>query len=57
MGRLCDYWAQPRVVGDSTGRRFLFESTMSHPEWPATEAGAVKTDCITDVYVAEYSPR
>jgi hypothetical protein len=57
MGRLCDYWAQPRVVGDSTGNRFLFESTVSHPEWPATEAGTVKTDCITDVYVAEYSPR
>jgi hypothetical protein len=39
----------------AAGARFMFDSTMSHPEWPATENGKVKTDCTTDVYVVEYS--
>lgn len=53
MGRECGYWATPRVVADVTGQRFLFESTMSHPEWLALEGRKTKTDCRTDVYVAE----
>jgi hypothetical protein len=57
MGRECGYWASPRVVGDSTGTRFLFESTMSHTEWPALEGKHPKTDCRTDVYVTEYAPK
>ncbi|HEV1995145.1 MAG TPA: hypothetical protein VGR03_12520 [Candidatus Acidoferrum sp.] len=57
MGRECDYWAQPRMVMDFTGNRFLFESTMSHPEWPSIEDGKVRTDCVTDVYVAEFSDK
>ena len=57
MGRECGYWATPRVVSDATGRRFLFESTMSHREWPALEGRKVKTDCHTDVYVAEFAEK
>lgn len=57
MGRECDYWAQPRVVSDSTGTRFLFDSTMSHPEWPALEGRKPKTDCRTDVFVAEWGAK
>ena len=55
MGRGCDYWATPRMVMDFTGRRSMFDSTMSHPEWPSTEDGRVKADCLTDVYVAQYA--
>jgi hypothetical protein len=55
LGRNCGYWATPRLNGDFTGTRFLFDSSMSHPEWPATERGRTKTDCVTDVYVVEYS--
>ena len=57
MGRECGYWASPRVVADGTGTRFLFESTMSHPEWPALEGKHPKTDCRTDVYVTEYAAK
>ena len=54
VGRDCGYWASSRPVIDYTGRRFLFDSTMSHPEWPAAEVdGVIKTSCQTDVYVAE----
>jgi len=52
-GRQCGYWAYPRMVMDFTGTRFLFDSTMSHPEWPALEGRKPKTDCRTDVFVAE----
>lgn len=57
LGRQCGYWATPRVVMDFTGARFLFDSSMSHLEWPATENGEVKADCHIDVYVAEAPPR
>ena len=51
MGRQCGYWANPRLVMDFTGTRFMFDSTMSHPEWPSTDDGQSKLDCVTDVYV------
>lgn len=57
MGRECGYWAQPRMVMDFTGTRFMFDSTMSHPEWPAMEDGLSKLDCVTDVYVAVYEQK
>ena len=56
-GRSCDYWSQPRAAEDHTGTHFMFDSTMSHPEWPATENGKVKSDCATDVYVVEYTAK
>ena len=55
MGRQCGYWANPRLVMDFTGTRFMFDSTMSHPEWPALEGRKPKTDCRTDVFVAEWA--
>ncbi len=57
MGRACGYWALPRVTMDHTGTRFLFDSTMSHPEWPVTQGHRIKTDCRVDVYVAVYAPK
>ena len=57
MGRECGYWASPRVVVDGTGKRFLFDSTMSHAEWPALEGRKTKTDCHRDVFVAEAAAR
>jgi hypothetical protein len=57
MGRECGYWAQPRMVMDFTGTRFMFDSTMSHPEWPALEGRKPKNDCNTDVFVAEWAAK
>lgn len=49
----CGYWAQPRATMDQTGTRFLFDSSMNHPRWPAREVnGKLKNDCRVDVYVA-----
>jgi hypothetical protein len=56
-GRSCGYWATPRAAEDRSGTRFMFDSTMSHSEWPATENGQVKSDCRTDVYVVDYSEK
>jgi hypothetical protein len=53
LGRDCGYWASPRVVVDATGKRFLFDSTMSHAEWPTLEGRKIKADCISDVFVAQ----
>lgn len=48
----CGYWAQSRAAMDHTGTRFLFDSSMNHPRWPARESdGSLKSDCRTDVYV------
>jgi hypothetical protein len=52
LGRHCGYWAWPRGSLDHTGTRVLFDSTMSHPEWPSQDTdGRTKTDCRVDVYV------
>jgi hypothetical protein len=57
QGRDCGYWAYPRGVLDHTATRVLFDSTMSHPEWPALDGdGKIITTCRPDVYVVVKNP-